>query len=396
MSLRVLIINKFYYPRGGDCVCSINLERLLTCHGHTTAVYSMSYPENIPSRWDSYFASEVDFGKGMAHKIAALKRTLGLGDINRSFSKILDDFKPDVVHLNNIHSYLSPKLALIAKRRNIKVVWTLHDYKLICPSYLCLHDGHNCEECFTSKANVLKKRCMKGSLVASAVAYIEALKWNKDVLEHNVDTFICPSKFMRSKMMQAGFSEDKLVVNCNFLDFSIAERLKEPHSGQREDYYCFVGRLSHEKGLDVLLEAASQLPYKLKIAGDGPLMQESPSRNIEFLGRLNALQVSDLLSKARFSVIPSQWYENNPLGVIESLSCGTPVVGANIGGIPELIDDGRTGLIFESGSVDGLKSAIIAAFDKNWDNDEIRENSLTRFSAETHYNILMNVYNKTI
>ncbi len=125
-------------------------------------------------------------------------------------------------------------------------------------------------------------------------------------------------------------------------------------------------------------------------------MQESPSRNIEFLGRLNALQVSDLLSKARFSVIPSQWYENNPLGVIESLSCGPPVVGANIGGIPELIDDGRTGLIFESGSVDGLKSAIIAAFDKNWDNDEIRENSLTRFSAETHYNILMNVYNKTI
>ena len=95
-------------------------------------------------------------------------------------------------------------------------------------------------------------------------------------------------------------------------------------------------------------------------------------------------------------MIPSQWYENNPLGVIESLSCGTPVVGANIGGIPELIDDGRTGLIFESGSVDGLKSAIIAAFDKNWDNDEIRENSLTRFSAETHYNILMNVYNKTI
>ncbi len=396
MSLRVLIVNKFYYPRGGDCVCSINLERLLASHGHTTAVYSMSYPENIATRWDKYFASEVDFGKGMAHKIAALKRTLGLGDINKSFNKILDDFKPDVVHLNNIHSYLSPKLAVIAKKRNIKVVWTLHDYKLICPSYLCLHDGRNCEDCFTSKANVLKKRCMKGSLVASAVAYIEALKWNRDVLQHNVDTFICPSRFMRSKMMQAGFSEDKLTVNCNFLDFSIAERLKEPQSAQRDDYYCFVGRLSHEKGLDVLLEAARQLPYKIKIAGDGPLMQESPAPNIEFLGRLNALQVSDLLSNARFSVIPSQWYENNPLGVIESLSCGTPVVGANIGGIPELIDEGITGHVFESGSAEGLKSAIISAYDKNWDNDEIREKSLTRFSAEAHYDILMNVYNKTI
>lgn len=396
MSLRVLIVNKFYYPRGGDCVCSINLERLLASHGHTTAVYSMSYPENIPTRWDKYFASEVDFGKGMTHKIAALKRTLGLGDINKSFNKILDDFKPDVVHLNNIHSYLSPKLAVIAKKRNIKVVWTLHDYKLICPSYLCLHAGHNCEDCFTSKANVLKKRCMKGSLVASAVAYIEALKWNRDVLEHNVDTFICPSRFMRSKMMQAGFSEDKLTVNCNFLDFSIAERLKEPQSAQRDDYYCFVGRLSHEKGLDVLLEAARQLPYKLKIAGDGPLMQESPAPNIEFLGRLNALQVSDLLSNARFSVIPSQCYDNNPLSVIESLSCGTPVVGANIGGIPELIDEGSTGHIFESGSVEGLKSAIISSFDKNWDNDQIREKSLARFSAETHYDILMNVYNKTI
>jgi len=392
MSLRVLIVNKFYYPRGGDCVCAINLERMLREHGHETAVYSMAYQENIASEWSGYFAPEVDFNGSITDKIAAVRRTLGIGDINASFNRILDDFKPDVVHLNNIHSYLSPQIAVIAKQRGIKVVWTLHDYKLICPSYLCLRDGKPCEECFESKYAVLKHRCMKGSLAASALAYLEAMKWNRSVLERNVDAFICPSEFMLSKMLQAGFTKDKLVVNCNFLDYDKAEKLVNQPIVNREDYYCYIGRLSGEKGIDILLEAAETLPFKLKLAGDGPLMQKAKTDNIEFLGRLNAIQVSDLLSKAKYSVMPSMCYDNNPLGVIESLCAGTPVVGANIGGIPELIDDVKTGLIFEAGNVGQLRDAIIKAFQIQWNNTAIKEASIKRFSSEAHYNKLMNVY----
>lgn len=392
MPLRVLIVNKFYYPRGGDCVCTINLERLLREHGHTTAVYSMDYPENIETEWSKYFASNVDFSSGgISGKLNAVKRIMGLGDINDSFNKLLDDFKPDVVHLNNIHSYLSPRLAQLAKKRGIKVVWTLHDYKLICPAYLCLRDDKPCEDCFVSKTSVLKHRCMKGSLAASALAYAESIRWNKKVLEKNVDAFVCPSDFMRAKMSEAGFSSEKLVVDCNFLDFAKAEMLGGKEVEKREDYYCYIGRLSEEKGIDVLLKAAEALPYKLKLAGDGPLMGTS-SGNIEFLGKLNAVQVGELLSKARFSVVPSTWYENNPLSVIESLCAGTPVLGANIGGIPELIEAGESGMIFESGNVEQLKDAIEQAFESEWDNRKIKDNSMKRFSSETHYDKLMKVY----
>lgn len=401
MKPRVLIVNKFYYPRGGDCVCTINLERLLNDKGHDTAIYSMSYPENIESRWTPYFASPIDFGGGATRKIAALKRTLGLGDIKASFARILADFKPDIVHLNNIHSYLSPVLAVMARRHGAKVVWTLHDYKLICPSYNCLFDGKPCEDCFDHKFSVVSKRCMKGSLAASAIAFMEALRWNRKTLERNVDLFICPSVFMKEKMEQGGFNPSKLTVNCNFVDFDKLARFASAPLVDRDDYYCYVGRLSPEKGVGMMLEVAASMPHKIKVAGDGPLLEPLKERyrgcdNIEFLGRQNATQVSELLSHARFSVIPSMWYENNPLGVIESLCGGTPVVGARIGGIPELIDEGVSGLTFTAGDSSSLADAITRAYATRWDNAAIKEAAIDRFSADRHYEILENIYSTHI
>lgn len=398
MKPRVLIVNKFYYPRGGDCVCTINLERLLREQGHEVAIYAMNYPENVDCADSKYFASQIDFSGGIKNKIKAVQRTLGYGDIKSSFTRILKDFRPDIVHLQNIHSYLSPVIAEIAKKHGCKVVWTLHDYKLICPTYTCLRNGEVCELCFKDKTHVVKTKCMKGSLAASAIGYLEATKWNKTRLQQSTDKFICPSSFMKVKMTQGGFNEGKLSVLCNFVDPVKLEKFAAAPLVNREDYYCYVGRLSHEKGVSTLLKAASQLPYKLKIAGDGPIGNELREKyannpNIEFLGHCNAEEVSRLISSARFSVIPSEWYENNPLSVIESLCGGTPVIGADMGGIPELIS-ANSGIIFRSGDENSLQNAIDKAWKTEWDNSEIKANSLSRFSPMSHYCELLKIYNQ--
>lgn len=395
--MKVLIVNKFYYARGGDCVCTLNLEKLLKSQGYEVAVYAMNYPENISSEWEDYFASEVSFSGGLGHKIAAARRLLGMGDLIKSFKKILEDFRPDVVHLQNIHSYLSPKVAKMSKESGAKVVWTLHDYKLLCPSYSCLRDGKPCELCYTDKTQVLKKRCMKGSLVASVLAYLEALRWNRAWLERYVDAFVCPSSFMAQKMEQGGFDKSKLRVICNFVDPVKLDVLNNSRVDDKKDFYLYVGRLSAEKGIETLLDVAASLPYKLKIAGGGPLKEElevkyNDCTNIEFLGHCEAQQVVALLSESRFSVVPSEWYENNPLSIIESLCAGTPVLGANIGGIPELIENGITGFIVESGNKVEMKVAIEKAFQNKWKNSEIKKKSIERFSPEKYFLLIENSY----
>lgn len=161
--MKILLANKFYYRRGGDCVHTLNLEQLLKAHGHEVAVFAMDYPENLETQWSKYFPSEVKFklGTGM---IEALMRPFGTREVQRKFNALLDDFHPDVVHLNNIHSQLSPVIAEMAHERGIKVVWTLHDYKLLCPRYDCLRNGETvCESCFADKHKVLEYKCMKNS-----------------------------------------------------------------------------------------------------------------------------------------------------------------------------------------------------------------------------------------
>lgn len=391
---RVLIVSKFYYPRGGDCVCAINLEKLLREKGHDVAVFAMQYDENIQSEYAKYFASNVEFAGGIGAKLNAAKRIFGMGSIKKEFACILNDFKPEVVHLHNIHSYLSPVVAKMAKKFGATVVWTLHDYKLLCPSYACTRAGFPCELCYNDKLYVLKHKCMKGSSVASTLAYMEAKYWNKSKLEKYTDKFICPSKFMKSRMELGGF--DKLNVVCNFVDPVKLDLFKKQNSTQREDYYIYVGRLSEEKGIATLVNVAKEIDFKLKVVGGGPLETQLKQEcaefpNIEFLGHQDANTVAKLLSEARFSVVPSECYENNPLSVIESRCAGTPVVGADIAGIPELIKV-QTGIIFEPRNKTSLKQAIEQALCKEWQYDKIKQESLVEFSPDAHYEKIIDIY----
>lgn len=389
--MKILLANKFYYRRGGDCIYMLNLEKLLKAHGHEVAVFAMDYPENLDTPWKKYFPKNMS-------KLMAFTRPFGSHEVKSTFKKLLDDFKPDVVHLNNVHTQLSPVMAELAHQRGIKVVWTLHDYKLLCPRYDCLKNGNTiCETCFNGdKKACLDNKCMKGSKLASFIGFKEAIVWNRERLEASTDVFICPSQFMADKMVQGGFSKSKMQPLCNFIDmekckFSSTDGTDDVELlPKKEDYYCFIGRLSHEKGAKTLIEAANQLPYKLVIIGGGPLMDELKSvahTNIEFVGFKQWNDIKQLVGKARFSVIPSEWYENNPLSVIEAQCLGTPVLGANIGGIPELTD-----YTFSSGNIADLKTKIEKMWNSEFDYQQIASDAQHRYDAETYYDKLINIY----
>lgn len=392
--MKILLANKFYYRRGGDCIYMLNLEKLLKAHGHEVAVFAMDYPENLDTPWKKYFPKNMS-------KLMAFTRPFGSHEVKSTFKKLLDDFKPDVVHLNNVHTQLSPVMAELAHQRGIKVVWTLHDYKLLCPRYDCLKNGNTiCETCFNGdKKACLDNKCMKGSKLASFIGYKEAVTWNRERLEASTDVFICPSQFMADKMVQGGFSKSKMQTLCNFIDvekckFSSTDGTDYTDDVEllpkKDDYYCFIGRLSHEKGAKTLIEAANQLPYKLLIIGGGPLMDELKTvanTNIEFVGFKQWDDIKQLVGKARFSVIPSEWYENNPLSVIEAQCLGTPVLGANIGGIPELTD-----YTFSSGNIADLKTKIEKMWNSEFDYQQIASDAQHRYDAETYYDKLINIY----
>ncbi len=398
--MRILIANKFMYPRGGDCIVALNTAQLLRNHGHEVRMFAMDYPDNLPLPDASGYASRVGFDGSLSSKLKAVRRLMGRGDIRSSFRKVLRDFRPDVVHLHNIHSYLSPAIGEEAAAAGVRVVWTQHDYKLICPSYSCRRpDGSNCEDCFGGNMNVTRYRCMKGSRAASFIAAQEARKWNPRRLQRFTSAFICPSEFMASCLKKGGFSPNKIVTLPNFADPAKFEGRSPDLSP--ENYFCYVGRLSEEKGVATLLHAARTSGVHLKIAGDGPLrrnLQENfgNSENIEFLGHLDASGVADLLIHASASVIPSEWYENNPLGVIESLSLGTPVIGADIGGIPELINPGndglRRGMTFPSGNAEALAQVLHNFSATGFDRRKIAQTARSQYSPQTHYTRLMKIY----
>lgn len=385
--MKILLCNKFYYRRGGDCIYLLNLEQLLKVHGHEVAVFAMQYPENLPSPWSKYWPSQMN-------SIKAIARPFGVKEVKDKFSSLLDDFRPDVVHLNNIHTQLSPIIAEIAHERGMRVVWTLHDTKLVCPAYTCQREGKWCDECFADKKAVLKHRCLPGNIVGAFVGWREILKWNSKRLEACTDMFLPPSKFMMDTMVRGGYSPEKFKVLCNFIDVN---KVKGKESSLKEGYYVFLGRIDDYKGIQTLCRAANQLPYKLKVIGGGPLLglledTYKESEHIEFLGQRTWEELSPILAHAKFMVLPSECSENNPLTVIESQSLGTPVLGARIGGIPELIEEGVTGMTFESRNVENLKDKIQAMWNASWDYENIAEQAQDRYSSEAYYEQLLECY----
>jgi len=399
--MKILLSNKYYYQRGGGEIYTLGLEKLLKENGHQVAVFTMQHPLNNASAYSDYFPEEADLNKsGFKNLVKVLIRPFGSFSVRRKFTELLKTFKPDIVHLNNIHSQLSPIIAGIARRHRIPVVWTLHDHKLLCPRYDCTRNEKPCELCFSYKFNVIRYKCMKNSFSKSLVAYCEAIVWNKRILSRYTRLFLCPSSFLMKNMLKGGFKADKLKTLQNFI---LEEKLTTFLNMEKNSHYCYIGRLSVEKGIETLLRAAMDLPqYELRVIGTGPLEKDLKSRynarHIIFEGFKNWDELKDILERSKFMVMPSECYENNPLSMIESLCLGTPVLGARIGGIPELINDGVNGYSFTSGDVNNLKESITLMFTKSgsFNYADIAKEARAKYDSRSYYRNLIEIYNNVL
>jgi len=401
--MKILLINKFLYYKGGDAVCAIETGNLLRMHGHEVVFWGMDHPDNPKYPDKDLFVDNLDLNIAGGVKVQldiAVKLLYSFEAKRKVEALIKRAGKPDVVHLHNFAHQISPSILHVFKKYDIPVVMTMHDYKLVCALYTFLSDGKVCEKCKGRKyINCFKQGCVRGSKAKSLLNTIEMYLHHKILKLYDlVDVYISPSVFLKNKVAEMGF-ENKVVHIPNFVKTDIFR----PSYDWQEKSICYVGRLSHEKGILTLVEAVKGLDVTLKIIGDGPALGEVEEKikkenisNVKLLGYMNSDQLKEETINSMFNVIPSEWYENNPRSVIEAFALGKPAVGACIGGIPELIKDNKTGLTFEPGNVEDLREKI-----NNMVNDpekvvemgkKARRFVVQELNAGKHYEGLMGIY----
>lgn len=323
----------------------------------------MQHDKNEASPWSRYFVEEIEFGQSYTfiEKLSKFPKAIYSLEAQKKIDALIDAFSPAIAHGHNIYHHISPSILPVLKRRGIPMVLTLHDLKIACPAYKMLtHDGL-CERCKSGKIfNVIKHKCVKGEVAVSALVFLEAFV-NRFLHSYrdNVTKFVVPSKFYRDKFVEWGWPCDQFEYIPNFVD---VERLTP--GGRKEDYFVFFGRLGPEKGLITLVDAAAMAGANLVVVGTGPEEQRVRQRaaqngaKVVFAGYKSGKDLYDIVSRARATILPSEWYENAPMSIKESYALGTPVIGAAIGGIPELVRAGETGLLFESGAAVALAEAL--------------------------------------
>ncbi len=362
--MKVLLINKFLYPKGGDAKSTLAAGKLLRERGHRVFYWGMKDPANPDFPCSEYFVDRIDYHgpSPVTVKISNALKIFYSFEAKRKIRRLVEVVNPDVVHLNNFAHQISPSILDVFHRRGLPAVMTMHDYKLVCPAYTMYSQGRPCEKCAQGNyIQCLVNRCVKGSYWKSFISAAELyLHFNFLNIYAKINVFISPSEFLKNKSREMGFKFD-VVHLPNFIH---AEEYL-PRYRAREESICYVGRLSPEKGLLTLVEAVKGLEIELKIIGEGP-SKESLSRyagenqidNVVFLGYRSGDALTEEIRNSLAVVVPSEWYENNPLSIIEAFALGKPVVGARIGGIPEMVRDGETGYTFTPGNSPELREAI--------------------------------------
>lgn len=323
----------------------------------------MRHAGNLDTPWSEFFVKEIEYGAdySLSDKLRRIPKVIYSLEARNNIDRLISLCSPNVCHAHNIYHHISPSIFSAIKKHHIPSVMTLHDLKISCPAYSMLSHKGICEKCKGDREyNVVLNRCIKGSLSLSMVVFMESVVHKiLGTYSKYVDRFIVPSRFYLEKMVEWGWSRDRFVYIPNFIRSSSYTPDYRPNT-----YFIYFGRLSREKGLATLIKAVAQSRVSLRIAGSGPdegdlkRLAHDLGADVQFHGYLTGAVLHDLIRSSRAVVLPSEWYENAPMSILEAYALGRPVIGAAIGGIPELVQPDITGVIFESGSVDSLAQSL--------------------------------------
>ena len=402
--MKVLQINKYYFRKGGAETVFFNTIRLLEGHGHTVVPFSLKSERNEKSEYEAYFVDYPELSESSFwQKIKNMPSFIYNSEAARKLEKLIQQEKPDVAHIHLMFNSMSVSILPVLRKYGIPVVMSVHDYRLVCPAYTFTDGkGNFCERCGSgSYYNCILHKCSKGnmanSLMLSLDSYFRSFFYQP---VDYIDRFIFVSKFAMNKHIE---KDKRYAGKCTYL-YNFTPKVKD-YSTVKGNYVLYFGRISEEKGIGTLLKAIEQTPdIRLKVVGTGPLLEQFKSLcqpNAEFLGFKSGDELWELIHNASFVVVPSEWYENNPLTIIESLMIGTPVIGSNIGGIPELIEEGKTGYIFQPGATDELRNILVkacAVSDAEYKrmSDAAKKFAEDNFSEENHYERLIKNYQQVI
>lgn len=386
---RLLSVNNYYYRRGGADSVFLEHNRLLENAGWEVMPFAMRSGKNMRSEWERFFINELEYGeaRGVGDSVVKAAKSIYSWEARRKVGQLLDHRRPDICHVHNLYHHISPSILPRIKSAGVPVVLTLHDLKLACPAYKMLSRGAVCERCRGGRPHhVLLNRCMKGSLALSTVVYTErVLHAMLGTYVRSVDAYVVPSRFYREKFRQWGFDTSRFHYIPNFVHAEVLRPRTEVGNA-----FVYAGRLAPEKGLDTAIRAASGAGVALDIVGTGP--EESALKrtaatigaNVRFHGHQEVARLNEIIAGARALVLPSEWYENAPISLLEAYALGVPVIGASIGGIPEMIRPGATGWVFESGSVEALRDRFEEVADLS-DAEILTMGSRGRALAEREY-----------
>ena len=400
--MKILMVNKYHYLKGGSEKYYFELAKLLKEKGHEIAFFSMKDQKNIKTDCKEYFVEAIDLNNGS--KLKAIDVIYSRAN-EKKIEEALNDFKPDIVHLNNFQRQLSAAIINPIKKRNIPIVFTAHDMQAICPASAMLYKGKICEDCI-EKGYIccIKKSCIKDSKLKSLLGVIESNYYRKNKIYKKIDYIITPSEFIKKQLIKGKLEYNKIETIHNFVISK--ERIEK---NEDDGYAFFFGRLSEEKGILNLIKAIKNIENgKLLIAGDGPerknidnyIEENKLQDKIQLLGYLNQEQIRNYIRKSKFIVVPSIWYENCPYSILETMEIGKPIIGSKIGGIPELIENNKNGFLYKYDDIDELERCMKKLFEDkelvDIQSEKSRELFEHNYSEEIYYNKIIEIYNSLI
>ncbi len=409
--MRILMVNKFLYPNGGSETYIFKLGEELQKRGHEVQYFGMEHAGRVVGNRAQRYTADMDFHTGKLQKLLYPFKIIYSFEAKRKMGEVLKDMNPDVVHLNNINFQLTPSVIYAVRSyekrtgRRVKLVYTAHDYQWVCPNHMMRipSTGKICFACRDGQFGACSKnRCIHNSRIKSLLGTIEAKFYAARKTYGMVDVIICPSEFMKKQLDTNPLLADKTVMLRNFVEGRSADTEGESAETQKQgDYVLYFGRFSEEKGIGTLLTACLALPdIPFVFAGSGPMeSQIDQVKNAENKGFVTGEALHRLIAGARFSVYPSEWYENGPFSVMESQIYGTPVLVSDLGGAPELVQAGRTGELFRGGDAGELTAHIKELWEHPERCREYRENCRSiNFDTVSEYcdKIVRDIYEERV